>query len=432
MSAQGDTRAPLGFVAATALIMGNMIGAGIFLLPASLAPLGWNGVVGWIVTISGTLVLAWVLAALTRARPQAEDSTGLVAEAFGKMTAFVVMWSYWITLWIGLATIAIAGVSYLSAYVPLADWHPLAPTGAAIAMIWMLTLLNLGGVKAAGQFQVVTLAIKILPLLAVMAIAVLALAGGEADLQPFDPGTLSPGAINAAGALTLFALLGFECASLAAKRTRNPEVTVPRATMWGTAAVGVIYLVVCSAIALLLPAEDVAGSTAPFATFVGQFWGPGPAALVAAFAVVSCVGAVNGWILLQGEVPRAMAERGMLPQWFGKTNRAGSPTGALVLSSGLATLTLLLTVDPSLQGMFEFLLLLSTSIALWFYIALVAAAWHLRVARPFALIGLIYGLWTLYGAGLVPSLWGIALMAAGLPLWWMEQRTQAKGAGQPG
>ncbi len=422
----------MGFVAATALIMGNMIGAGIFLLPASLAPLGWNGVAGWIITISGTLVLAWVLAALTRARPEAQDSTGLVAEAFGKMTAFVVMWSYWITLWIGLATIAIAGISYLSAYVPLAAWHPLAPTGAAIAMIWALTVLNLGGVKAAGQFQVVTLAIKILPLLAVMAIAFLALAGGEAQLQPFDPGTLSASQVNAAGALTLFALLGFECASLAARRTRNPEVTVPRATMWGTAVVGVIYLVVCSAIALLLPAAEVAGSSAPFATFVGKFWGAGPAALVAAFAVVSCVGAVNGWILLQGEVPRAMAERGMLPRWFGKTNHAGSPTGALVLSSGLATVTLLLNAEPSLQGMFEFLLLLTTSIALWFYIALVAAAWHLRVARPFAAIGLAYGLWTLWGAGLGASLWGIALMAAGLPLWWMEQRAQAKGAGQRG
>ena len=75
----------LGLFAAIALIMGNMIGSGVFLLPASLAPYGWNAVLGWVVTIAGTLVLAWVFAALTRALPAARDPTGFVTEAFGEL-----------------------------------------------------------------------------------------------------------------------------------------------------------------------------------------------------------------------------------------------------------------------------------------------------------------------------------------------------------
>ncbi len=107
--------------------------------------------------------------------------------------------------------------------------------------------------------------------------------------------------MNAAAALTLWALVGFEAASVAAAQVRDPEINVARATLWGTGLTGLLYMLVCSAIALMLPADLVANSPAPFATFVERFWSPGPAALVATFAVISCVGALNGWVLIQGE-----------------------------------------------------------------------------------------------------------------------------------
>jgi basic amino acid/polyamine antiporter, APA family len=220
----------------------------------------------------------------------------------------------------------------------------------------------------------------------------------------------------------LFALLGFECASIAAARVEKPAVNVPRATMWGTGLTGVLYLLVCSAIALMLPEAVAATSPAPFATFVERYWSPGPAALVTLFAIVSCVGAINGWVLLQGELPRAMAERGTLPRWFAATDRHGTPRRALLVSSVIATLCLLFNASKDMQGIYEFVLLLSTSAALWLYLACALAAWKMKVARGAAFVGAGYALWTLWGAGIEASGWSLVLMAAGIPLYLWARR----------
>lgn len=402
--------------------MGNMIGSGVFLLPASLAPYGWNAVLAWIVTIAGTLVLAWVLAALTRALPEARDPAGFVTAAFGELAAFLVSWVYWVSVWTAVASIAVAAVSYLSAFVPAIHQTPMAPALAAIVLVWAMTLINLRGVQAAGNFQIVTVLLKLLPLLAVIAIAAAALGDGSATIRPFAATEINGNALGGAAALTLFALLGFECASLAAARVENPEVNVPRATMWGTALTGLLYLLVCSAVALMLPEAVASTSPAPFATFVERYWSPGLAVFVTLFAIVSCVGAINGWVLMQGELPRALAERGVLPRWLAGVDARGTPRRALIASSVIATICLLLNASRSMQGIYEFVLLLSTSAALWLYLACAFAAWRLNVARPFALIGAAYAVWTLWGAGIAASGWSLVLMASGLPLYWWAKR----------
>ncbi len=409
--------------------MGNMIGSGVFLLPASLAPFGWNAVLGWIVTTAGTLVLAWVLAALTRARPGASDPAGFVAEAFGELAAFLVGWVYWVSVWTAVVSIAVAAVSYLSSFVPAISATPMLPALCAIALVWAMTLLNLRGVRAAGHFQIATLLLKLVPLVAVILIAAVVLGNGTGEIRPFVMSELNGTDLRGAAALTLFALLGFECASIAAARVENPAVNVPRATMWGTGLTGVLYLLVCSAIALMLPEAVAATSPAPFATFVERYWSGGTAALVSVFAIVSCVGAINGWVLLQGELPRAMAERGMLPRWFAATDRHGTPRRALLVSSVIATVCLLFNASRNMQGIYEFVLLLSTSAALWLYLACALAAWQMKVARGAALVGAGYALWTLWGAGIEASGWSLVLMAAGVPLyWWAKRGTQPAAA----
>lgn len=412
----------LGLFAAIALVMGNMIGSGVFLLPASLAPFGWNAVLGWIVTTAGTLVLAWVLAALTRARPGAGDPAGFVTEAFGEVPAFLVGWIYWVSVWTAVVSIAVAAVSYLSAFIPDIADTPMGPALCAIALVWAMTLVNLRGVRAAGNFQIVTVLLKLVPLVAVIVIAAAVLGTGQGEIRPFVMSEINGTDLRGAAALTLFALLGFECASIAAARVENPAVNVPRATMWGTGLTGLLYLLVCSAIALMLPEAIAATSPAPFATFVERYWSAGPAALVTVFAIVSCVGAINGWVLLQGELPRAMAERGMLPRWFAATDRNGTPRRALLVSSVIATVCLLLNASRDMQGIYEFVLLLSTSAALWLYLACALAAWKMKVARGFALVGAAYALWTLWGAGVEASGWSLVLMGAGVPLYLWARR----------
>ena len=419
---------------ATSLVVGNMIGSGIFLLPSSLAPLGWNSVAGWVLTIAGGLVMAATFAWLARVVPVAGGPHAYTRAAFGPLASFVVSWSYWISLWIGNAAIATAGVSYLGAFFPGLGAITGGDALAAVAAIWLLTLVNLRGTRSAGGFQLVTTLIKVLPLVAVVVLAVIALAGGRAEVRPLAAGEFQPGLITAAATLTLWALLGLESATVPAGRIRDPERTVPFATLVGTGLTGLLYLVTCSIVTLLLPADMIAGSGAPFAVFVAHFWSPGPALLIAAFAAISCFGALNGWILVQGEMPAAMAKGGGLPAWFGAENARGVPANSLLLSSALMTVVMLMNYQGSAAEIFNFLMLLGTACALFMYLVCMAAALRLRLGLgfaagrwlvPVAALGVIYAAWTIYGAGGEAVIWGLVLLAASLPAYWLFTRLGA-------
>ena len=193
-------------------------------------------------------------------------------------------------------------------------------------------------------------------------------------------------------------------------------------TLGGTALTGLLYLLGSSAIALMLPQAVASTSPAPFATFIEKFWSGGPAALVAVFAIVSCVGALNGWTLVQGELVRSMAAKGLLPAWFGVLDGRGVARRALLVSASACTVMAALNASRSLRGLFEFLLLLATSASLWFYLACALAALKLNVARPVAAVGAVFAVATLWGAGIVPSALSLVLMVAGLPLYWWARR----------
>ncbi|WP_255700816.1 APC family permease [Novosphingobium kaempferiae] len=417
---KGDGR--LGLIAAMALVMGNMIGSGVFLLPASLAPYGWNAVIGWVVTTAGAMVLAYVFTRLTTALPDAGTPSGFVSAAFGVVAGFFVSWIYLVSIWTTVATIAVAAVSYLSNIFPALAAGAFRPALAALLLVWLIALVNLRGVRTAGGVQIATLAIKIVPLLMVIVISAALLLYGGAEVTPVDAVPITPVSINAAAALTLWALVGFESASIAAARVRDPAINIPRATLWGTALTGVLYLLVCSAIGLLLPMSVAAASPAPFATFVARYWDGSMAVLVTVCAVVSCIGTLNGWTLLEAEMSRDMASRRLLPRWFAGTDGKGTPRRALLVSTVIATAFVAMNGSRSMQQLFEYLLLLSTSATLWLYLACAAAAWKLRVCRPFALVGGLYALWMLWGAGIGPSGMSFILMAAGLPIWLWTRR----------
>lgn len=410
----------LGLAMCVALVMGNMIGSGVFLLPASLAPFGWNAVAGWALTIAGALALAAVLARLTIAFPEAGGPTGFVERAFGHIPSFMIGWAYWISVWTANVTLAVASVSFLSIFVPALGQHMAVAT---IALIWIVTAVNWRGARAAGRFQIVTLLIKLVPLAVVVVLIPIAFGGAApVALTPFPAEGLSLTTVSASAIFTLWALLGFESASVATDKVDRPAVTIPRATMIGTLATGILYLIVCSAIVLMLPAEAVAKSHSPFSLFVETYWSHRPALLIAAFAAVSALGTLNGWTLIQAELPATLARQGLLPAWFARTNRHGTPANALILSSAIATACVILNDNKSTSEMFNFMAVLSTSVTLWLYLACAAAALRLGVAMPVAALGLIYAVWTLWGAGIDVSAMSLILMIAGLPLYWWTRR----------
>jgi basic amino acid/polyamine antiporter, APA family len=409
----------LGAWMCVALVMGNMIGSGVFLLPASLAPFGWNAVAGWCLTIIGALLLTYVFSQLTVHHPHAGGPIGFVDQAFGRTTSFMIGWSYWVSIWTTAVTISAAAISYLGLLLPGVGTHS---TIATIGLMWIITLLNLAGARTAGQFQLITWLLKLAPLVAVMLItAWVVIARRPMQIIAFPAEGLSFTAVNGAALLTLWALLGFESASMATDKVEDPRRTIPRATMIGTLATGLLYLCVCSAIALMLPVDALTKSPAPFALFVETYWSHGAAQWIAAFAAVSAIGALGGWTLLQGELPAAMARRDLLPSALARENSSGAPSAALLLSCAISTLFVLANTSKSAADLFTFMAKLSTSAALWLYLACALAAVRLRIARLMATLGALYALWTLWGAGLDISALSLLLMLAGLPFYYARR-----------
>ncbi len=412
---------------ATALVMGVMIGSGVFLLPAQLAPFGWNGVAAWGLSITGALALAFVLARLTQKMPQASGPTDFVAAAFGPVPGFMIGWSYWVANLVAMVTLPVAAISYLSIFAPIIGKTEFLPAALAIGLVGIITLINLRGSKAAGSFQIMTMALKLVPLMAVMIILVVVIANkGSVAIAPFPKEGLHFGAITSAATLTLWALTGFESASIAAGMVKDPAKNIPRATLLGTALTGFIYIIVCSGIALTLPMALMVNSDAPFTTFVDYYWAREPALLIGLFAAVSAIGAMNGIMVMQSELPTAMARRGMLPAWFAGVTARGIPRRVLLLSSFLACLFLVFNASKSMGDLFAYLAKLSTSATLWLYLACALAALHVGVARPVASLGLIYALWALWGAGITISALSFVLMLGGLPLYWWAQQSRAR------
>ncbi|MGZ2412842.1 basic amino acid/polyamine antiporter, APA family [Sphingomonas sp. F9_3S_D5_B_2] len=417
----------LGFWMVLALVVGTFIGSGIFQLPAQLAPLGWSSVWGWLITIGGAICLAIVFANLSRALPLAAGPYAYVEEAFGRPPAFIVAWSYWLSIWVGNAAIAIAAVSNLSVFVPQLASTPGAGAVAAISIIWILTLVNCLSVRGGGGVQLVTTLIKVVPLIVVAVLAVGVLSGSHgAPVPAYHGADITVASVNSAATLTLWALLGFEAASIATRAVRDPERNVPRATIAGTLIVGLLYLATATPVTLFMASSAVAASNAPFAMFVSQFWSPAAGNLIALFAAISCIGALNGLVLISGEFPLAWARDGVFPRFFGQASRRGIAVRGQILSSTLATILVAANYSRTLAGLFAFMALLATAAALILYLSCAASALRLQatglMARRWpmtavAIAAIIYSLWALYGAGLEALKWGAVLLVAGVVIY---------------
>lgn len=422
----------LGLTMATALIVGNMIGAGIFLLPALLAPFGQNAIYAWGLTIGGALFLAATFAILS-----AHIEGGpfvYVEQAFGPEVAFVVMWSYLISVWTALAILPIAAVSNLSHIAPALGAPIVAPV-VSILLLWLMWLANASGARTAGVVQVTTTVLKALPLVVILLIAAIYFGRGTPPAEQSHVVT-SGGAIAAAAALCLFSMLGVECATISADKVKSPHRNVPLASVLGAAITGAIYVGVTWGIFYLLPSARAASSPSPFADAAQPFLGPLAGSAIAAFAAISALGCLNGWTLCAGEIPLKLARDGALPAWFGKTTGLGTPVRAQVVGCAVATLLVVSNYSRSLAGLFAFITLISVVSTLILYVGCSAGALTLlakgrlksALLAVCAVIGLVFSLWAFWGAGLEPSLWGLGLVATGIPVWLAVRRSRSISA----
>jgi APA family basic amino acid/polyamine antiporter len=433
---------PLGFWMCTALIVGNVIGMGMFMLPASLAPYGFNAFLGWAVTIVGCLFIAHTFANFARALPQEDGPYGYTRRAFGNGVAFFVMWCYWVSIWISNATFAVGIVGYLTALAPPLAHFPMLQPAVALMLIWFFVLVNMRGAHASGRVQIVTAALKLLPMLAVVLLGVYLLANDASVYVAHLPTTpLSLEGTAAAGTIALFAMLGVESATVPAGKVEDAERTIPRATMVSTLIIAAVYIGISAIPLLLIPQAELAQSNAPFADLFNRYLGTGSGQWLAIFVVISGLGALNGWTMIAGEVTVSFASHGVFPDAFKKHNRHGAPVAALVFSGVLASVMVLMNYSRSLAQGFTFLSVMVTAATLPLYfiggLAMIKL-WKRGVVRGSSLLlvsaamATIFSAWAFYGMGSEPFMWALVLGAVSLPLFhgmrmWRRSRVVAEG-----
>jgi APA family basic amino acid/polyamine antiporter len=304
-----------------------------------------------------------------------------------------------------------------------------------LGFLWLLTLVNWYGIRASGWVQSVTTVLKVMPLLAIALLGLFTVRPSTIVAAHGIPLSLS--GTTSAVTLTLWALLGLESATIPADKVRDPSRTIPAATLLGTVVTALICIVACTAVLLLVPPQTLAQSNAPFVDLATQYWGTNAGKLLAVFAAISGFGALNGWILLQGELPNAMAKSGVFPQVFARESPRRTPTFALFFSSGLVTLLIVANYQKSMVSIFTFMILLSTTACLVLYalcsLALLRLEWTGQLANsqlgaprrgtvPLAIVGILataYSLWAIVGAGAEAVLWGATLLALGVPFYFL-------------
>ena len=390
-----------------------MIGSGIFMLPVSLAPLGANVIIGWIVSSTGAMCIAFALARLSRLGGDGIQAN--VERQLGPAAGFVVAWAFWVSSWSAQGAVAIAGASALSFVSPAMSGDAFVMS-VAIASVLFFTGLNALGVRVSGIASIITIAIRLVPLAGVILILALRALGSK-HLEPLAQSPSTVGNLATATALTFFALTGFENATTPVGKVRNPSQTIPRAIIGGTLFVAVVYLFASTAVQLLLPAQVVAKSPAPFADVIGVQWGSSAASLMAICITVAAFGCLNSLILGTGELGYAMGLRRDLPAVMARTVRGNTPVSAQIVGSALSIFLILANSSRSGASLFKFVILLSTSAALVLYLAGALAAWRLvasRRAKAVLVAALLFILFALYGSGFDANAWCLVLLAIGL------------------
>jgi APA family basic amino acid/polyamine antiporter len=401
-----------------ALVIGGVVGSGIFYLPIALAPLGGSVPFGWLISGIGIMAMAYCSSRIVS--PDGGGLQAYVEHELGPGVGFIVTWMTWCSTWVGIPAVALAASAALGTAVPLVAEH-------LVLMSFLFTtifaLINLRGIRATGEVAIVTVIVKILPLIAVIAIAAILLTAGG-PVNPIDVPPATFGNIASASALCLFALTGFEFAMSPVGKIREPEKNLARALLFGLAGIAVVYLFVTTSLSLIMPNWAIAKSIAPFPQAIGTYWG-GTAALLAAAAMgISALGTLNAALLAVGEMLYSMSLRRDMPAIFDRTNRYNAPWVAQLAGVLLGFVLLALNAAKGTTQLFTFITLLAADAVLYLYSAAAIAA-VIKDRKPLttvaAAIGLLFVVYAFYGSGREAFLLSLVLLAAGGLLYWFRK-----------
>jgi len=397
-----------------------MIGAGVFLLPATMAAYQGIGIIGWVIASLGALMLAVIFGKLSKMYPKVNGGPYAYSRiGLGDFAGFLVAWGYWISIWCTNAAIAVALVGYLGVFFPDLTGNPFLASLTGLFFIWFFTWINSKDIKTIGAVQVLTTVLKVIPIAFLILVGFFYVDFSKVFVFPFKSGSMLPD-ITAVTTLTFFAFLGMESATVPSNSISSPEKTIEKATLFGTLFTTVLYVLSFIVIIGIIPPETLANSTAPFADTAFEIWGKTGKYLVAFGAIASTMGALNGWILLQGQIPASAARDNLFPKLFEKSNKNGAPIRGIIFSSILATILMLCNYSKTLVEAFSYMMKLSTLTVLLPYLFSIASfALALKNTNKKSLVlaalAFIFSLWIVIGCGAEIVFLGFLLLLLGVP-----------------
>lgn len=417
----------MSFWMLVALVSGNMVGSGIFLLPSGLAKFGSISILAWILTTIGSILLAFVFSNLSKIVPKVDGGPYIyVRIGMGKFLGFQSGFGYWVSLWIGNCAISLAMVGYLSFFFPFLS-DQLYASITAILIVWIISSFNMFGAQLVGWIQLLLMIIK-------SSILLFIILSGIWYIQPHyylefnRTNSTNLSALSSASALTLWAFIGLESAAVTASKVKNPKKTIPLATLTGTLIAALMYIASSMVIMGTLPASKLVDSNAPFSLAAKEIMGQKGAILVTIMAIISCLGTLNGWIMITAVISKSIAETNLFPKVFCKENDYGAPIFSLLLSAGLMTILLLFTTSQLLIKQFELLVLMAvlTTLLPYFYTTIsniLVIKKKNKDSSPYqepiiiSILACMYSFWAIVGLGQEVVYYGVILFFLGTPIY---------------
>jgi len=428
----------LGLWTSTSLVLGNMIGAGVFMMPSTLASFGGISIIGWVASSIGAFLLAKVFAHLSKMMPGSDGGPYAYSKsAMGDFAGFLVAWGYLISVWCTNAAITVSFISALSTFIPALATNSLMAVFTGLATIWILTWINTLGVFTSGKLQLITTILKVVPILLVGIVGLFFIQWD--NFLPFNAsGINTVSAITATTTLTFFAFLGIECATIPSGSVENPEKTIARATLLGTFIATAVYILSTVSIMGMIPAAQLKTTVTPFADAATIIWGSGAKYWVSAGVAIAAFGALNGYILIQGQLPAAIANDQLFPAIFAKKNSKGVPAIGVAISSVLVSFFMMMNYTKGLVDQFKFLILLTTLTVLIPYLFSTAAyiifrlkeanlsKWIKYSAITLASLAFLFFMWMIIGSGQEIVYWGFVLSMSSIPVyvWGVTKRNK--------
>lgn len=437
---------------AGAVVVGTIIGSGIFLVPAEMMQAVGSARLVYLVWVVGGLLSffgALTYAELGAMRPQAGGEYVYVRDAYGPLAAFLYSWTWFlIAKPASIATVTTGLVRILGTFPMFAFFpqpilmHPWTITYGQIVAITaavFVSWLNYIGVRRAGEFQFLFTLLKVAIILAIVAIGFSAPSGSWSNFATEFVGARGGVAgFFAALVAALWAYDGWNDLNMVAGEVRDPQRNIPLSLIWGVAIVGVLYVLVNAAVQYVLPAATVAASERPASDAVALVLGRAGALLVSAGMAVSMLVTLNGTIMSGARVPFAMARDGYFFRALAEVHpRFRTPAVSIVVQCGLAVLLLLL------GGNFRQFFSLAIFAEWLFYMIAGSTVFVFRhrepaAPRPYRVWGypVVPAIFVVVSAvllyytftdNLAHSTWGTVAILAGVPVFYYFARRRARG-----